>query len=292
MVNSTGTDTANGTALKNAMDAISGSNTTPTVVQLAAGIYDMGVNTHTMKPHVTLRGLGRKVTRITGAATILVQAGDEAVMRDLRLSSSASGVTLMRLQSGVFMDCYRMDFELGQSGGGSGTSLRVQGGSEIDLTLCSFSGDTNNNGGSRTAIWVSGSGSAAYIQQCLLDMIEESQTGALTAILTASGAEVDLYNSDILMERDTASANGSDVTALSVGSGSRIITKNCSVRATINDACGSSFGIVVTKGASAGALSGFATLYEGDFLPNTSEYYTDNYNQLTLSQCSVNFTDL
>lgn len=74
-----GTTTQNGTALLNAIAAITdNSATNPYLIKIAPGIYDVGATPFTMKPYVDVEGSGEGVTKITsgtGESSIPPAAG-------------------------------------------------------------------------------------------------------------------------------------------------------------------------------------------------------------------------
>lgn len=64
----TSTATENGTALVNALTGITGASaTSPYLLKIEPGIYDLGAGTLTMKPFVDIEGSGEGVTTITAA---------------------------------------------------------------------------------------------------------------------------------------------------------------------------------------------------------------------------------
>lgn len=112
-VQTLGTDIENGTALKAAMDAISVSNITPTVIQLGAGMYDLGANTLTMRPNTLIRGAGRGVTRITGSGSIVVEAGEETTLQDLQIFIATSGSALKVSGPNNYLEAFRVAIIVG-----------------------------------------------------------------------------------------------------------------------------------------------------------------------------------
>ena len=61
------TQTASGTALLNALDAITdASATNPYLIIIEPGVFDIGSNSLVMKEYVDIEGSGESVTKITG----------------------------------------------------------------------------------------------------------------------------------------------------------------------------------------------------------------------------------
>lgn len=100
-VNGTGTSTDNGTALVNALAAISGnSDTNRFLIKLDAGVFDVGVNVLPMKPYVDLEGSGENATKILSSMTSSnlntgsVIASNNSEMRSLTVENTGtSGLT-------------------------------------------------------------------------------------------------------------------------------------------------------------------------------------------------------
>ncbi|HVF04637.1 MAG TPA: hypothetical protein VNA20_07355 [Frankiaceae bacterium] len=89
-----GTPAQNGTALRNAMTAVTGATEqTPYVLALAPGTYDLGAGSSlaalTMKPYVSVVGAGRGFTTITGG--VVSQSGG---LVNLGNNTTLSGVTV------------------------------------------------------------------------------------------------------------------------------------------------------------------------------------------------------
>jgi hypothetical protein len=89
---------ASGTALLQALAAISDSNTTPLLLKIEPGIYDVGGNVLTSKPNVDIEGSGPEVTTITGAnsgpvlAQPIVLIQNDVGFRDLKVVNTSSGM--------------------------------------------------------------------------------------------------------------------------------------------------------------------------------------------------------
>lgn len=287
VVQAEGTSSANGTALISAMADISGSNTVPTVVQLAGGTYDLGASTLTMKPFVSLRGVGVNETLVQGDGSTVIQSDANTSTRNFKVTGSASGVTLLNVDSGDEHESFRMAFLLETSSGGTSTCLSVSGGAEVDATLCEFGGDADNSTGTRRGVYATGAGSQAFLEYSIFDFIEESQNGGLLGVVTASSGEVELISCDMIVERDTSLASGGSVTGLVVGAGCRAIAKNSTIETYLNTSGGAAFSTAATN---SGGFIAFSTLFQGS-IP-AGEFYNSDIDQLTYSQCSQNYTDL
>lgn len=95
-----GTDAANGTALTTALANISGNSaTSPYLVKIEPGVYDIGVSTLTMKTYVDIEGSGQNATFIksqrsqsSAAANAAAVAGAvNAEIRELTITNSGAG---------------------------------------------------------------------------------------------------------------------------------------------------------------------------------------------------------
>jgi hypothetical protein len=63
------TPMANGTALLNNLEQITGDVNNPYLIKLGPGVYDIGTTSLQMKPYVDIEGSGEKTTKITGIVT-------------------------------------------------------------------------------------------------------------------------------------------------------------------------------------------------------------------------------
>ncbi len=286
IVQAGGSPSQNGTALRAVLDAISGANTTPRVVQLAAGTYDLGTSTLTMKPFVHLRGVGMDATIITGSGDggtgVLVEGADESVLIDLSLRGSASGIILVRMrEADSFFKLTEVILQLATAGGGSGTSVKVRNGVELDLVRCELVGDASNPGGTRVGVDVAGTDSFCELNDTILDMIE-SGTGTVVALQTASGADVTVLGGDIVVERETA---GSALTAVIVGSGSQVFFGNTQVTSIVNTANS-------VAAVNAGGLKAFSTMFVGTIPDPNTQFFTSATDCLLYSQCADGLMDI
>lgn len=276
VVNAEGSVAENGAALKAAMSDIDENNETRIVFQLAAGTYNLGSSGMSMRPFTMIRGVGRQFSVITGTGTVLIEGHDETVLRDLQLSTETSSTTLLQVLSGRFTDCFRVSFFFASTGGVTAVGVGMFSGAEVDLIACDITGDADNSGGSVTGIAVTGAGSAVFSSYTILDIIDLSDDGLLTGATVTLGAEFEIISGEYLIDRENE--GGDPVTGISIGTGSRAILKNSSLRVVVDgDDTGSD---AVT---SLGTLTAFGTLFEGN-LPTTGV--------VTYSQCSLRFADL
>ena len=96
LVSPKGTATQSGTALLNALAAITdASAANPYVVVIEPGVYDMGSNVLQMKSHVDMQGSGENVTILTGtvsgAYAGVVKGADNAGLRLLTVENTGGG---------------------------------------------------------------------------------------------------------------------------------------------------------------------------------------------------------
>ncbi len=95
IVAGTGTPLANGTALRAALAGITGATaTTPYVLKLEPGVFDLGTATLTMAPFVLIEGSGQRVTMIRGQNMDpfggVVVGVDNSEIRDLTIEHANS----------------------------------------------------------------------------------------------------------------------------------------------------------------------------------------------------------
>ena len=283
-----GTATANGTALKNAMTAISGSNSTPTVIQLAAGTYNLGASTLTLKPFVTVRGVFRRASIITGTAAVIIDGADDSALQDVGVTGSTSGNILFRAQNGISCSAYDTQFMIEVAGGGTAIGAHVLSGSGMLLYGCEFSGESDNSGGSKTVVSVSGTDSEIFLGHVYSELAEASQTGALVGIATSSGGRAEVVGGEYYQNRDTSASTGNAVTGVSIGSGTFVSLRTTTINTGVTTSQGFDNSVAVSM-PNDGGLTGFGTLFQGT-VPAT--FFTSSFVQATYSQCSNNFVDL
>ena len=98
LVSPKNTPTQSGTALLNALAAITdASETRPYLIVVEPGVYDVGTNRLVMKPYVDIRGSGENVTTITGSNVDganggVVSGADHAELSFLTVENTGTGV--------------------------------------------------------------------------------------------------------------------------------------------------------------------------------------------------------
>lgn len=280
VVNATGTITQNGTALKAAMSAISGANTTRTIIQLGAGSYHLGADALTMRPFTTVRGVGRTASVIRGSGSVLVLGNSETELHFLRLQADNSSISLLRVTGGSsFTECFRVSFFFLSTGGVNAIGVDVLNNAEVDLNSCDISGDSNNSGGSVTGIKCGGGEAAAFVTNTLMDLIELSTNGVITGIQTTSGGTVEIIGSESIVERENT---GNAVTGIKIAIGSRVILKNTGFVTRVNGADSNTVTILDT-----GGLLAFSTIFEGS-IPSSKAWVSDT-DHVIYTNSSQNF---
>lgn len=293
-VQADGTATENGTALRDAMDAITndgegGVADVTKVIQLAAGTYDMGSSAPlTLKPNTLIRGVGRIASIITGTHSVIIDnvstgdlEGHDMVLRDLQVRVTTTG-TGISLTNAAYLECFRIAVVMEVSGGVTATGVKVNG-AEIDMTSSYLTGDPDNSGGSVTLLDVTNGD--AYLINSGIDSIEVSTDGALNGIVTHTGAEVDIVGGDYLVERekeDTLLTNLSSVTLLNIGANSRVNMKNAEAKAWVFGSDGGENGTTLTN---SGGFTAFSTWFDGIFPDPATEFFTNDTNHLAYYQC-------
>jgi hypothetical protein len=120
IVFSGGTPAANGTALLNAVAAITtASSTNPWLIKVEPGIYDLGTSELQMKTFVDIEGSGRNATFIQKTASLTVNstvvrvpAGVDAELRNLTVVSQVSGVGTGILNASTEFKLTRVNIEV------------------------------------------------------------------------------------------------------------------------------------------------------------------------------------
>lgn len=157
VVNPSGTDTQNGTALLNALGAISGNTSTNRfLLQLEPGIYNLGASSLTLKSWVDIHGSGLTNTIITGNGATTVNAVADGFLRYAAVQNTGSSSVVYSV-SGVSSELFRVSLShLGTSGTNATVSVTSAG--SLSLQNCAVSATTASTG-SNTGILVSGVGS-------------------------------------------------------------------------------------------------------------------------------------
>lgn len=95
------TPTANGTALRNAVNGITGNAWgNRFVVKLESGVYDLGTTPLLMKPWVDIEGEGRGVTLVMGTSTAtlptsgIIHGADSAELRSLTVQATGTSYSI------------------------------------------------------------------------------------------------------------------------------------------------------------------------------------------------------
>ncbi len=100
VVSPVGSNTANGTALLAALAGISAGSSTPYLLKIEPGIFDLGTSTLSMKNYVDIEGSGIGITIITGSntgtgTTILNTGASNSELRFLTVSNTGGGRALI-----------------------------------------------------------------------------------------------------------------------------------------------------------------------------------------------------
>jgi hypothetical protein len=102
------TEAESGTALRNAIEAIvDATETTPYLVKIEPGIYDIGTSALQMKPYVDVEGSGETVTKILGTVagsdptTGVVVTADQMELRFLTVENDSRGAHVIAIYNGT-----------------------------------------------------------------------------------------------------------------------------------------------------------------------------------------------
>lgn len=132
-----GDATASGTALRNAVNAITTASATRRfVVKVEPGIYDLGANRLAMKPFVDIEGSGQQATVIRGAGGSsdidgVVLGANNSELRDLQVQCAATGTShAIAIYNGQAAGRFT-DLTVTTSGGTSNWGFRNHGSSAV-----------------------------------------------------------------------------------------------------------------------------------------------------------------
>lgn len=106
VVSPAATDAESGTTLRNAIDAIvDATATTPYLVKIEPGIYDIGTSALQMKQYVDVEGSGETVTKIlgtvAGSTTGVVVTADKMELRSLTVENDSRGEHVIAIYNGT-----------------------------------------------------------------------------------------------------------------------------------------------------------------------------------------------
>lgn len=208
-----GTDTANGTALRNAIANITDATTTNQyTIQLDSAVYNVGGTTLQMKPSVHIKGVTQKSSRITGSASITIAGADEASLHNLRVTSTTNGSTLY-LASGIFAELFEVDFQIPVLTGNQ-TGVRCTSAGDIILYRCRIGSFQDLNNGTGRSICVHATGADTFVEMvdCIAGLTELNAGGEVIGVLVENGADVWVDQCELDVEPE----NGSTGTCLKV----------------------------------------------------------------------------
>lgn len=211
-----------GAALVRALTGISGNSaSSPYLVKIEPGIYDLVSNSLVMKPYVDIEGSGEGVTTITsadasGAGTVV--GADNSELRYLTVRNNGSGQQSVAIFTQTTSP--RLTHVTAISSGSSENyGLHISNGSAVltNVTVRASGGVTAialaNLGGATSA---SGSSFSASDSTGLVAAILTASGGAMklqSSTLTASGGSIAMglraYNSSQMLTNVTVSASGS-----------------------------------------------------------------------------------
>ena len=166
-----GSETASGTAVRNALNGITGATVTDRyLLKIEPGVYDLGTNSLQMKTGVDIEGSGKGATMLqmvrsgtsgsTGSAGIIAASSSElrdlsvfnrgnaganaaAVValdvRNFRISNVLLRTTCPGASWGLYatdsdVDAFRVSFSTGEGSGNAATAIQVMGDSAVSLS--------------------------------------------------------------------------------------------------------------------------------------------------------------
>lgn len=273
-----GTNSENGSALRNAISGVTdATSTNQYTILLASSIYDVGSSPLIMKSYVHIQGLNNQVSRITGSGTVTITGADNSSLMDLKVSSTANGSTLYHA-SGIFSEHYSVDFVI-PSLTGNLKGVAVTSAADISLYRCRIGAfeDLDNGSGNTIGIFASDPSSHIELFGCIVGMTETNSSGDITAILIESYAEGRISKSDI----DVEPFNGSTGTGLKFTDGTNVTVIQSTVEAEGSSVALSTSGVVT--------VTAINSLFNGTV---STAYYNSGSDHLVYSQCSNNFSEL
>ena len=304
-----GTDTANGTALFNALNGISGNSaTSPYLLKIEPGIYDLGTNQLTMKSYVDIEGSGENATFIktvrgagtaTSAAAAIVGAAN-AELRNLTLtntSTSAVGigffstgsgpmrlrnVTLtttnattttfgMYVQSSGSVVATQVQVTVTPSGNSAGIAVNATSGGSLALSSSTFKA-TGSGTNTLTGVQTNSSTATGTIDSCTI--IATGSSNQTQGVVVNTG---DLTLTNCTLRADTAGTRIAVQTSASASSKLRI---SHSLLLTLTTGASPSH-LAASKGAGSTLVIG-TSMIDGASLgtPKCVHVYDDDMNDL------------
>ena len=158
-VTSENSNSDNGTNLLDAITAITDAGWGQEyVILLDPGEYHVGSNPLTMKPHVSITGMGQAETKIVGNGAVTVQGAFRASLRSMAIENHSNGVgSAVYKQIGSDVELYDINIFHGGDGTGSNYGIKLEEGAGVEMHKFNieYYGD-GSGGGSFTGIHLSG----------------------------------------------------------------------------------------------------------------------------------------
>ncbi len=231
VVPGSGSNTANGTALYNAVANItSPSATNRWLVKVEPGTFDLGGQQLVLRNYVDLEGSGRGVTTVTSNAVITVHAPDvshsdiNSEVRDLTIrnydsSTSPSPSAVLLEVNGIRLTRVDVDFDV--AGNGSGVAL-VNTTARLSHVSIIAKGSVSNTG----LVGVFISGGSPNLQDVTVTT-DGAPTGNHRGIVVSSAPGTVLDRVNVTVPRDLVSASGS--TGVSLYDSTGVLVTNSQV---------------------------------------------------------------
>lgn len=223
VIHTDGTDTANGTALRNALVAQASSQTAD-VLLLEPGSYNIGSSALNMVDFVNIQGFGDGITFVSGSGSVVINGASFMEIGDVSILGSGNASTVI-LQNGGYMELVDTTVQHNGNGTGANFGVRVINGGSLELIDSEIVFFLSGNSGSLVGLQIvgkSGGGtfSEANMSNSFIEIEDFSGTMTLTALVVGDGGTTPAMDESVSIEifgGTIAAGGGSSSTALSVG---------------------------------------------------------------------------
>lgn len=257
VIHTDGTDTANGTALRNALVAQESSQTAD-VLLLEPGNYNIGATALNMVNFVSIQGFGENNTRVIGTGSVVINGASFMEISNISIQGSGNGSTVIH-QNGGNMELVNTCVQHNGSGTGANFGIQVTNGGSLELIDSEITFFQNGNSGSFVGLKIVGDDggggfSEGDMSNSFIEVVDFSGTMTLTSLVVGDGSTTPAADESVSIEIAGGIIfveGGSSNTAISVASDANLF---------IVGACIETDG---TGLANAGSCEAINTLFEG-----------------------------
>ena len=203
VIHSDGSDTANGTALRNALVAQASSQTAD-VLLLEPGSYNIGSTALNMVDFVNIQGFGEGTTFVSGTGSVVINGASFMEIRGIQILGSGDASTVI-LQNGGNMELIDTGVQHNGNGTGANFGVRVINGGSLELIDSEITFFQNGNSGSFVGFKIVGKDgggefSEGEMSNSFIEAEDFSGTMTLTAVVVGDGGTTPAMDESVSIE--------------------------------------------------------------------------------------------